>query len=134
MASKRSQEAGRKAPNLNEVHTRLVELLEELLNCVDEEIGLDSAAFASQSVNVLAYAVRNHQSYALVQMPIEEKVPLTERQREIAVLASYGMKNKTIAFRLGISSATVAAHLRHIYRKLEISSRTELAHRTKLLS
>jgi predicted ATPase/DNA-binding CsgD family transcriptional regulator len=53
--------------------------------------------------------------------------PLTEREREIAVLVAEGMSNRDIARQLAIAKRTVDAHLGHIYAKLGISSRVRLA-------
>ena len=52
---------------------------------------------------------------------------LTFRESEIADLAARGMSNRQIAEHLFISKRTVDAHLDHIYAKLGISSRVELA-------
>ncbi len=51
---------------------------------------------------------------------------LTPREREIAVLAERGLSNREIAERLTISQATAARHIANIFRKLSISSRTQL--------
>jgi predicted ATPase/DNA-binding CsgD family transcriptional regulator len=53
--------------------------------------------------------------------------PLTEREREIAVLVADGMSNRDIARQLAIAKRTVDAHLGHIFTKLGISSRVRLA-------
>ena len=52
---------------------------------------------------------------------------LTAREREIATLVADGLKHKAIAERLGISVHTVKNHLRHIFVKLDVSNRVELA-------
>lgn len=52
---------------------------------------------------------------------------LTEREREIMRLVSEGLSNKAIARRLNLSQGTIKVHLHHVYRKLEINNRTELA-------
>ena len=52
---------------------------------------------------------------------------LTSRERQIAALVAEGMSNRDIAQRLGISKRTVDAHLEHIFGKLGISSRVQLA-------
>ena len=54
-------------------------------------------------------------------------VPLTGREREIAMLAAEGMTSKDIAERLYLSVRTVDNHLQHVYAKLGVSSRTGLA-------
>jgi RNA polymerase sigma factor (sigma-70 family) len=48
---------------------------------------------------------------------------LTPRQREILVLLARGSYYKEIGAELGISPATVRAHLHSVYRKLEVKSR-----------
>ncbi|WP_160051498.1 LuxR C-terminal-related transcriptional regulator [Nocardiopsis sp. FR26] len=51
---------------------------------------------------------------------------LTPREREVAELAERGLSNREIAERLTISQATAARHIANIFRKLSISSRTQL--------
>ncbi len=53
---------------------------------------------------------------------------LTPREMEVAQLAAQGQRNSEIARDLHISKPTVETHLKHIYRKLNIRSRTELSH------
>ena len=52
---------------------------------------------------------------------------LTEREREVADLASTGQRTRQIAAELRLSPRTVDVHLTRIYRKLNISSRAALA-------
>ena len=58
---------------------------------------------------------------------------LTEMEERVARLAAQGHANKQIAAALFISVHTVEAHLTHVYRKLEISSRGQLAGRIATL-
>jgi DNA-binding CsgD family transcriptional regulator len=51
---------------------------------------------------------------------------LTPSERQIAELASNGLTTPQIAARLHITANTVDTHLRHVYRKLEVSGRREL--------
>lgn len=53
--------------------------------------------------------------------------PLTVREREIAGLAAQGLSSQRIAERLVLSVRTVDNHLHHVYAKLGVGSRTELA-------
>jgi DNA-binding CsgD family transcriptional regulator len=52
---------------------------------------------------------------------------LTGRERSVADLVAEGLTNREAATRLFVSPHTVDAHLRHIFRKLEIRSRVQLA-------
>jgi DNA-binding CsgD family transcriptional regulator len=54
-------------------------------------------------------------------------VPLSTREREIAMLAAAGITSKDIAERLYLSVRTVNNHLQHAYTKLGVSSRAALA-------
>jgi DNA-binding NarL/FixJ family response regulator len=52
---------------------------------------------------------------------------LTPRQHEILTLLAQGLYYKEIGAELGISHATVRAHLHSAYRKLEVKSRARAA-------
>jgi DNA-binding NarL/FixJ family response regulator len=54
-------------------------------------------------------------------------VPLTNREREIALLAADGLASRVVAERLYVSVRTVENHLGRIYTKLGVASRAELA-------
>lgn len=51
---------------------------------------------------------------------------LTAREIEIAHLVATGRRNKEVASELSLSRYTVETHLKNIYDKLQIQSRTEL--------
>ena len=57
---------------------------------------------------------------------VETVVPLTAREREIAVLVADGLTTKEVAERLFLSARTVSNHLQNAYAKLGITKRTEL--------
>ena len=50
---------------------------------------------------------------------------LTEREEQILSRLAKGYSNKEIASLLNVSLETVRTHLRHIYEKLHVHSRTE---------
>jgi len=51
--------------------------------------------------------------------------PLSEREQEVLRLAARGSSNKLIARELQVSVRTVHAHMRHIFNKIGVASRTE---------
>jgi len=52
---------------------------------------------------------------------------LSKRELEVCELLSRGMTNREIAHALFISETTVKVHVRHIFKKLGVRSRTEVA-------
>jgi DNA-binding NarL/FixJ family response regulator len=50
---------------------------------------------------------------------------ITEREREVLLLAASGLTNRGIGLKLSISDRTVQGHLASVYTKLEVNSRTE---------
>lgn len=57
---------------------------------------------------------------------LQDKSPLTPREREIALLAKDRLSAKEIAKKLYISEMTVRSTLRNVYSKLDVHSRAEL--------
>lgn len=60
-------------------------------------------------------------------VPSNELAPLSRRELEVADLAAGGLSSEAIAERLFLSVRTVDNHLQHVYQKLGIGSRSELA-------
>mgnify|MGYP001244577007 CR=1 FL=1 len=58
---------------------------------------------------------------------IEDPLPITDREREIAVLVGESLTNREIAERLGVSVRTIDGHLYRIFAKLSIEDREQLA-------
>ncbi len=56
-------------------------------------------------------------------------VKLSEREHDVVTLVVEGLSNDEIAARLGIGAKTVESHLRRLFERLDVASRTELATR-----
>ena len=52
---------------------------------------------------------------------------LTDAERRVAHLVAGGLGNREVAERLYLSRYTVETHLKHVFAKLGVSSRSELA-------
>jgi DNA-binding CsgD family transcriptional regulator len=83
---------------------------------------IGAAAFAERARNELRASGGQAREHA-----VETRDPLTAQEALIARLAGEGTSNPEIAAQLFISRATVAYHLRKVFTKLDISSRSELA-------
>ena len=58
-------------------------------------------------------------------------IPLTESEIRIIRLIQEGKSNKDVAENLYISINTVKTHLKHIFEKLDVNSRTALLHKIR---
>lgn len=68
------------------------------------------------------------QGCGLIVPQLDDAQPaLSPRERQIADLVAQGYSNTNIAARLELSNNTVGVHLKHVYRKLGVHSRVELA-------
>ena len=59
--------------------------------------------------------------------------PLTARERDVLAMISQGCSNKRVARTLEISPETVKSHVKHIFFKLEVGTRTEAVFRAMSL-
>ncbi len=79
---------------------------------------------APMSREIARKVIASFQEPLATAMEVED---LTAREREILELLANGFPNKQIADRLGLTDGTVRWHLRHVYNKLHVRSRTEAA-------
>jgi DNA-binding CsgD family transcriptional regulator len=82
----------------------------------------DGAALSTEEA--IAYAQRGRGER---KRPASDWASLTPTERDVVRLVSEGLTNNDIATRLFVSSRTVQAHLTHVYTKLGLSSRVQLA-------
>lgn len=66
-------------------------------------------------------------AYSLRTPVAEDDSPLSQRERDVAMLTSEGLTNREIAVRLSISERTVETHLLHIRTKLDLRTRAQVA-------
>lgn len=92
----------------------------ELLPAIEQV----QAGGAPMSMQVARKVVEHFQRRAKTASQFEQ---LTKREHEILALLAKGQFYKEIGDQLGISFSTVRAHLRNIYEKLHVQSRTEAA-------
>lgn len=74
--------------------------------------------------DAIAYAQRGRGER---KRPLTGWASLTPMERDVVKLVSEGLGNKEIAARLFVSPRTVQTHLTHVYAKLQIGSRVQLA-------
>lgn len=66
---------------------------------------------------------------ALEEVEARPALRLTERETQVLRLISQGMANKEIARELGIQEVTVKLHVKALFRKLQVTNRTQAARR-----
>jgi two-component system, NarL family, response regulator YdfI len=116
--------------------TPQLEALLETLTLLAEQARLSEQALPVDQVQArlslavlerLAQQAANEASDLLAQLQSTPAPshPLTPREMEVLCLASEGLTNKEIAYRLGLSERTIQFHLNSVYVKTGSSSRTE---------
>jgi DNA-binding NarL/FixJ family response regulator len=83
---------------------------EELVDCI-RKVALGETCIPQELMEKLVTGIRSE--------------PLTDREVEVLQLLAHGKSNKEIGAKLFISEFTVKGHLRNIFTKLNVLSRTE---------
>lgn len=95
-----------------------------------EQLSLAMSAFSIVGATAWEKRARDELNAAGARLPRPaSKVPLTPQEDRIAQLVAEGLTNKAIALQLVISTKTVEGHLRNIFVKLGVRSRTQVAQR-----
>ena len=93
-----------------------------------EQLAAATSAFATVGASVWARRARDELRAAGARLPREASgAPLTAQEERVGRLVAEGLSNKEIAARLVVSTKTVEGHLRNIFEKLGVSSRTQVA-------
>jgi len=91
-----------------------------------EGLGASASAAARRAEELLD--VCGHPSSSALELLVASGEELTDRERQVALLAAAGRTSPEIAEALYLSVRTVDTHLHRVYRKLSIDGRHELAH------
>ncbi|MDQ7734744.1 helix-turn-helix transcriptional regulator [Halomonas sp. SpR1] len=78
---------------------------------------------------MLQLAVSTRASETALALAESRHRPLTEREAQLLPLVRQGLSNKVMARELGIAPSTIKTHLDHLYRKFDVTNRTELVGR-----
>jgi two-component system, NarL family, nitrate/nitrite response regulator NarL len=90
---------------------------------MDRETICDAIASVASGETVLSPDVQRELAGAIRHRDVNERPPLTARERMVLALAAEGHSTREIARRLGVASATVKTHLQSIYHKLDAPDR-----------
>jgi DNA-binding NarL/FixJ family response regulator/tetratricopeptide (TPR) repeat protein len=108
------------------VWTQVLQLFDALVAQLDPES--QSAFLDSPLVAAVVNAVRPSKGEAPDHKARQEQRLLTERELEVLALVAQGLTNAQIAEQLVLSPLTINAHLRSIFDKLNVTTRTAAVH------
>lgn len=96
-------------------------LVEDIIKSIRSVVAGEAVLSPQVFQQVLKYALR----HSTKPVRLDTGIKLTTRELEILRLIAKGISNKEIANEINISSRTVKSHMVDIFRKLNVSSRTE---------
>jgi DNA-binding CsgD family transcriptional regulator len=105
---------------------RRIDARDQLRSSLEAFTGMGTQAFARRAERELL-ATGEH----VRTRTIETRDQLTPQEAQISRLVAEGQTNREIAAQLFISPSTVEYHLRKVFRKLGVKSRTQLANRLR---
>ncbi|HEX2292502.1 MAG TPA: helix-turn-helix transcriptional regulator [Gaiellaceae bacterium] len=93
-----------------------------------EQLSTARSAFAAVGAKVWERRAREELRAAGARIPrAASGAALTAQEERVAALVADGLSNKEIAARLVVSTKTVEGHLRNVFEKLGVTSRTQVA-------
>jgi DNA-binding CsgD family transcriptional regulator len=98
-----------------------------LLEATDLYESLDARAWVARTEAVLRRLGVRRGTRGPRRRPTSGWESLTETERDVSILVADGLTNREVARRLHVSPHTVNTHLRHVFRKLNVSNRAGLA-------
>jgi DNA-binding CsgD family transcriptional regulator len=119
----RKRMGARRNPVYQSGYDSLVAAVRDLVSADDFAAAWDEGA-ALSTQDAIAYARRGRGER---KRPASGWASLTPTERDVVRLVGDGLANKDIATRLFMSPRTVASHLTHVYAKLAVTSRVQLA-------
>lgn len=85
------------------------------------------SVISPQMMNKLVATLRHQDRPSSEQSYRSKTERLSPREHEIVLLIAKGLSNKLIARELDIAETTVKIHVQHVFKKLELSSRVQVA-------
>jgi DNA-binding CsgD family transcriptional regulator len=98
-----------------------------LLEATDLYESLDARAWVARTEAVLRRLGVRRGTRGPRRRPTSGWESLTETEPDVSILVADGLTNREVARRLHVSPHTVNTHLRHVFRKLNVSNRAGLA-------
>jgi LuxR family maltose regulon positive regulatory protein len=88
----------------------------------------ETQAFIKQILNLLGNADGTREAPRQVELSaLSTAASITAREQQVLRLVSAGLSNREIAVQFSTSESTIKTHLKNIYRKLGVNSRTRAA-------
>ena len=104
-------------------------------SCVATSVAPDDLATVVREASrgTIFHALPTSLDHGISEAPAPLVSGLTHRELEVLTLAAEGLANKQIAQRLWVTPKTIKFHLSNVFRKLDVSNRTEATRQAQRL-
>jgi DNA-binding CsgD family transcriptional regulator len=109
------------------IEARRAQAIELLSDALDQYQALGASRDVARTASRLRDLGVHRGQRGLRQRPTSGWASVTDTEQRVAALVVDGLNNRQIGDRLFISRYTVETHLKHLFAKLDLSSRVELA-------